>query len=143
MHEAFIRLARQQGLAVENRGQFLAAASNTMRRVLVDYARRRNRTKRGGGAPSVPLEEVEDLLSEAEADDLLALEEALERLGHAEPRVAKVVECRFYAGLTVEEVAQHLGVSEKTVQRDWILARAWLRREIASRTALRDMKEGR
>jgi RNA polymerase sigma factor (TIGR02999 family) len=131
VHEAFLRLARQEGFAVENRSQFLAAASNTMRRVLVDYARRRKRIKRGGGAEAVPLGEVEDLLSEVEADELLALDEALDRLERAEPRAAKVVECRFYAGLSVEEVAQHLGVSEKTIQRDWILARAWLRREVA------------
>jgi RNA polymerase sigma factor (TIGR02999 family) len=131
VHEAFLRLAQQEGLAVENRSEFLAAASNTMRRVLVDYARRRKRLKRGGGVAAVPLEEVEDLLSEEQADEVLALDEALDRLAQAEPRAAKVVECRFYSGLSVEEVAKHLGVSEKTIQRDWILARAWLRREVA------------
>jgi RNA polymerase sigma factor (TIGR02999 family) len=138
VHEAFLRLARQHQLPAGSRTQFLAAASNTMRRVLVDYARTRNRVKRGGGVAPVPLEEAEAFLTDDEADEILALEEALERLAQAEPRAAQVVEHRFFSGLSVEEIAQHLGVSSKTIQRDWILARAWLRREVAQSLPLPD-----
>lgn len=136
VHEAFLRLAQQRGLGAGGRAQFLAAASNTMRRVLVDYARARNRIKRGGGSVPLPLDAVEAILSEAAADEILALEDALGRLAQAEPRAARVVECRFFAGLTVEEIAEQLQLSEKTVRRDWTLARAWLRREVARRLEL-------
>ncbi len=138
VHEAFLRLARQHGLPAEGRTQFLAAASNTMRRVLVDYARARNRLKRGDGVVPLPFDEAESFLTEAAADEILALEDALERLARAEPRAARVVECRFFSGLTVEEIAVHLELSEKTVRRDWILARAWLRREVSRQLALPD-----
>lgn len=131
VHEAFLRLARHGGLPAEGRTQFLAAASVTMRRVLVDYARARRRLKRGDGAVPVPIEEAEAFLTEEAADEILALEDALERLALAEPRAASVVEQRFFSGLTIEEIATHLGLSEKTIRRDWILARAWLRREVA------------
>ena len=131
VHEAFLRLARQNGLPAESRTQFLAAASNTMRRVLVDYARARRRLKRGDGVVPLQLDEADAFLTEAAADEILALEEALERLALAEPRAARVVEQRFFSGLTIEEIAKHLGLSEKTIRRDWILARAWLRREVA------------
>jgi RNA polymerase sigma factor (TIGR02999 family) len=131
VHEAFLRLARQHGLPAESRTQFLAAASNTMRRVLVDYARARHRFKRGGGVAPVPLEGAAEIMTEAVADEILALEEALERLAKAEPRAARVVECRFFSGLTLEEIAEQLKLSEKTIRRDWLLARAWLRREVA------------
>lgn len=138
VHEAFLRLATQHQLPAGSRTQFLAAASNTMRRVLVDYARTRNRAKRGGGVAPLPLDEADAFLTETEADEILALEAALERLAAAEPRAAIVVEHRFFSGLSVEEIAEHLGVSSKTIQRDWILARAWLRREVAEHLALPD-----
>lgn len=131
VNEAYLRLMRQHQIRVESRGQFLAVASTTMRRVLVDYARTRKRLKRGGGAEVVPLEEVEAFLSFEEADEILALEAALERLAAANPRAATVVEHRFFSGLSVEEIAGLLGVSEKTVRRDWLTARAWLRKEVA------------
>jgi RNA polymerase sigma factor (TIGR02999 family) len=136
VHEAFLRLAREHELPADNRARFLAAASNTMRRVLVDYARARRRLKRGGGAVAVPLEDAEALLTEGEADGILALEDALTRLGHADPRAATVVEQRFFSGLTIEEIAGELGLSEKTIRRDWTLARAWLRKEVARELAL-------
>lgn len=131
VNEAYLRLARHHSLPDESRAAFLAAASNTMRRVLVDYARARRRLKRGGAAERVPLEEAEPLLTVEEADEVLALEAALERLAEAEPRAARVVELRFFSGLAVEEIATLLGVSSKTVQRDWIAARAWLRKEVS------------
>ncbi|MGE0553956.1 MAG: ECF-type sigma factor [Gemmatimonadales bacterium] len=131
VHEAYLRLAGQEGLAGADRTHFFAAASNTMRRVLVDYARRRNRAKRGGGAQAVPLDDVAEYLSEAEATELLALDAALERLAAVDPRGSAVVEHRFFGGLSQEETADLLGVSTKTIQRDWLAARAWLRKEVA------------
>ena len=131
VNEAYLRLAPQGGLGDLDRGRFFAAASVTMRRILVDYARRRNRVKRGDGAIAVPLEEAEALLSDAEAEEVLALDEALDRLEAVNPRGAAVVHHRFFAGLSLEETAELLEVSIKTVQRDWLTARAWLRKEVA------------
>ncbi len=138
VNEAYLRLARQNRIAAESRTQFFAVASKTMRRVLVDYARTRKRAKRGGDAERVPLEDVEQFLSDGEADELLALEDALVRLAEANARAAEVVEHRFFSGLTVEEIAEIQGVSSKTVQRDWIAARAWLRKEVARDLGLPD-----
>ncbi|NOT35040.1 MAG: sigma-70 family RNA polymerase sigma factor [Candidatus Eisenbacteria bacterium] len=136
VNEAYLRLAHHEKLPSESRTQFLAAASNTMRRVLVDYARARLRHKRGGAAEHISLDEAEPFISEAEADEILALEDALERLSRANPRAAEVVQHRFFSGLTVDEIASHLALSSKTVQRDWIAARAWLRKEVIRGLAL-------
>ncbi|MDH4038695.1 MAG: ECF-type sigma factor [Candidatus Krumholzibacteria bacterium] len=130
VNEAYLKLSRDQQINAASRTQFFAVAARTMRRVLVDYARARKRIKRGGGAEHLPLEDVEPFLSEVEADEILALDDALTRLAELQPRAAEVVEQRFYAGLSVEETAQLLNVSAKTVQRDWIVARAWLRKEV-------------
>lgn len=131
VNEAYLRLSQQLGLEQVDRTRFFAIASVTMRRVLVDYARKRKRQKRGGGGEGVPLEEVEALLSEHEADELLALDDALERFETINPRGCEVVRHRFFAGLSLEETAEVLGISSKTVQREWIAARAWLRKEVA------------
>ena len=131
VNEAYLRLSRENRISAESRTRFMAVASNTMRRILVDHARARGRAKRGGGAERVPLESVEAFLSEEEADEILALEDALTRLAQGNPRGARVVELRFFAGLGVEEIAGLMEVSSKTVQRDWIAARAWLRKEVA------------
>lgn len=131
VHEAFLRLSKQNRIRAEDRVQFLGIAGTTMRRVLVDWARGKNRAKRGSGVSPLALEEAEHLISPAEADEVLALDEALGRLAEANPRGVSVVEHRFFAGLTVDETASLLGVSGKTVQRDWISARAWLRKEVA------------
>ncbi len=137
VNEAYLRLAQQHHLPAGSRTQFLAVASNTMRRVLVDYARARKRLKRGGAdLERVPLEQAEPFLSEEEADEILALEDALQSLAAADPRAATVVERRFFSGLTVEEIAEQLQLSSKTVQRDWVAARAWLRKEVSRRLAL-------
>ena len=135
VHEAYIRLAGQDGLHGADRTRFFAAASNTMRRVLVDHARRRNRAKRGGGGIPVPLEEVEAFLSDREASELIALDEALHRLEAVDPRGAEIVQYRYFGGLSQEETAEILGVSGKTVQRAWTTARAWLRKEVAESLA--------
>lgn len=130
VNEAYLRLVDQRQLRAEDRPQFFAIATTTMRRVLVDYARTRKRIKRGGGQTPIPLEEADRFLTDEEADEVLALDAALERLAVLEPRAVQVVQCRFYSGLTLEETAEALGVSAKTVQRDWIAARAWLRKEM-------------
>jgi RNA polymerase sigma factor (TIGR02999 family) len=129
VHEAYLRMSKDERIRADDRTQFLALAGNAMRRVLVDWARHRKRHKRGGGAPHVPLDEA-SALSDREADEVLALDDALERLTAVNPRGAKVVEHRFFAGLSLEETATLLGVSTKTVRRDWLAARAWLRKEV-------------
>jgi len=131
VNEAYMKLAAHDRIGAASRTQFMAVAANTMRRILVDYARTRKRQKRGGGEKPIPLEEVEPFLSEDEADEILALDDAIARLAERNPRAAEVVERRFYAGLSIEEIAQTLDVSARTVRRDWLAARAWLRKEVA------------
>lgn len=131
VNEVYLKLAAQHRINAGDRMQFMGVAAVTMRRVLVDYARTRTRAKRGGGERPVPLEDAEPFLSVEESDEILALDTAIERLAALDPRAAKVVEQRFYAGLSVAETAQLLGVSTKTVQREWVAARAWLRKEVA------------
>ncbi len=130
VHEAYVRLADRERLVAEDRGEFLAVASQAMRRILIDHARARRRVKRGSGRIPVPLEEIEALMTDESATELLALDDALTRLAAVHERAALVVERRFFGDLTLEETAASLGVSLKTVQRDWLLARAWLRKEI-------------
>ncbi|MCC6245374.1 MAG: sigma-70 family RNA polymerase sigma factor [Gemmatimonadaceae bacterium] len=131
VHEAYVRLSEREKMAPKDRSHFFAIAAQSMRRVLIDQARARKRQKRGLGAVPLPLEEVDAMLTVEAADELTALDEALTRLAKANPRAALVVERRFFGGLTLEETAETLGVSLKTVHRDWLLARAWLRKEIA------------
>jgi len=130
VHEAYVNLARRTQLRPEDRTHFLNVAAQTMRRVLIDHARSRKRLKRGSGEVPVMLEEIHAVMTDRAADELVALDDALARLADANPRAAQVVERRFFAGLTLEETAEMLGVSGKTVQRDWLVARAWLRKEI-------------
>jgi RNA polymerase sigma factor (TIGR02999 family) len=134
VHEAYLRFAREDRLEWSNRPQFFAIAARTMRRVLVDYARRHWAQRRGGaGQQRVPLEEADDagaLAVASRADDLIALDEALERLAAVDERLARVVECRFFGGLTEAETAEALGISQRTVARDWLMARGWLYREL-------------
>jgi len=135
VHEVYVRLLDQRQVSVDDRAGFLGVAATVMRRVLVDHARSRLRQKRGGGAVHVDLEQAGDLpwLTDLEADEVVALDAALRELQEADPRAARIVECRFFAGLTLEETADVLGVSSKTVQRSWIAARAWLRQAIDQR----------
>ncbi|MCB9881782.1 MAG: sigma-70 family RNA polymerase sigma factor [Planctomycetes bacterium] len=135
VHEAYMRLAEHEGRGFESPKHFLDVASLAMRQLLASYARRRNAIKRGGDRERTPLENAEAALLEsvAEADDLVALDEALEELRRLDPRHARIVELRFLTGLSIEETADVLGVSERTVRRDWQMARAWLHRAIDER----------
>ncbi len=133
VHETYLKLVDSTRVPVESRAYFFAAAARAMRQVLIDAARRRGSQKRGGGQPVVPL--TDDLLAVDEfAVELLDLDQALVRLARVYPRQARVVECRFFGGLSVEETACALELSERTVKRDWALARAWLYRELGRGT---------
>ncbi|KXK57018.1 MAG: sigma-70 family RNA polymerase sigma factor [Chlorobi bacterium] len=129
VHEAYLKLV-DQNVQWQNRAHFFAVASIAMRRVLVSYARARQRLKRGNGAERVPIESVEHLISDDTATTILQLDQALTQLSAVNQRAARVVECRFFGGLSIEETAEALEVSPITVKRDWTLAKAWLRREI-------------
>jgi RNA polymerase sigma factor (TIGR02999 family) len=129
VHEAYLKLVDQSRVDWQGRSHFFAVAAQAMRRILVDHARSRQRDKRGGGRARVLLDEAV-ALSPQKDEDVLALDEALERLAQLDPRQAKVVELRFFGGMNVEEVAAALQVSKRTVEGDWTFARAWLSREL-------------
>lgn len=129
IHEAYLRLIDAKDVNWQSRAHFFAVAANVMRRILVDHARRRDADKRGGSHIRLPLDEAVAVAGATDVD-LLAIDEALDRLAVIDPQQARVVELRFFSGLSVEETAAALGVSPKTVKRDWSVARAWLRREI-------------
>jgi RNA polymerase sigma factor (TIGR02999 family) len=131
VHEAYLRLIDIHSVQWRDRAHFFALSARLMRRILIEYARARAREKRGGGAVPVPLSAV-PATSVQNMDDLLALDEALRRLEERSERQCRVVECRCFAGLTVEETATALGTSLATVKRDWAFSRAWLNRELAS-----------
>jgi len=132
-HEAYLRLVDQSQVGWQGRAHFFAVASEMIRRILVDHARKRNADKRGGGAARVELEvEPEVAGDHAQAIDILALEEALEELGRLNDRHRRIVELRYFVGLTVVETAHVLGVSKATVKADWRMARAWLRSRLAT-----------
>jgi RNA polymerase sigma factor (TIGR02999 family) len=129
VHEAYLRLVDQAQVPAGNRAYFFGAAAQAMRRILVESARRRRRLKRGEGRPPVDLADLE-VSVEGFAAGLVDLDEALERLAGLYPRQARVVECRFFGGLSVEETAAALEQAPRTVKRDWALAQAWLFREL-------------
>ena len=129
VNEAYLKLFQQERIQWNSRAHFLAIAAHAMRQILVNHALKRKRIKRGGGAVHVPLDET-IALPIAEEDRILALDEALERLNELNPRHAKVVECRFFVGMTIEETATALDVSPVTIKRDWSLLRMWLGREL-------------
>jgi RNA polymerase sigma-70 factor, ECF subfamily len=132
VHEAYLRLVAQRDANWQSRAHFFAVASHLMRRILVDYARGRFRAKRGGKQVKLPLDKV-IVISPGRCDELLALDESLERLGKLDERQSRVVELRFFGGLTVDEAAKVLGVSSKTVKREWSMAKAWLYGELKER----------
>lgn len=136
VHEAWLRLVDQTAADFEDRGHFFAVAARSLRRVLVDHARGRGRDKRGGGVPRVPFDD-ERVAAYEDAVDLLAVDEALDRLALEDPDTARLVELRFFAGLGHAEIAQLHGTSTRTIERRWRYARAWLFR------ALGDLDEGR
>ena len=131
VHEAWLELNKLNRIQWQNRSHFLAVAAQAMRRILIDYAVARGRQKRGGGQVVVSLDDGDALaIAHDRADELVELEEALERLQAINERQAKVVECRFFGGMSVEETADALNVSPATVKREWAIARAWLNREM-------------
>lgn len=130
VHEAFIKLIGKEDIDYSDRNHFFAVAAQSMRRILVDHARTRKREKRGGADEDLPLEEATLLLSSQTTVDLVALDGALEELASFDDRQAKIVELKYFAGMTLEETADVLGVSRETVKRDWQIARAWLRQRL-------------
>jgi len=131
VHEAYLRLVDQSQAEWQDRAHFLAVASLAMRRVLVDRARARGALKRGGECRRITLDE-EQISVDEQPEALLQLNDALDQLAELEPRLARVVECRFFGGLTEEEIAEALGITVRTVQRDWVKARILLRRALES-----------
>jgi RNA polymerase sigma factor (TIGR02999 family) len=136
INETYLRLVAQKGVQWENRAQFFGLAANMMRRILVDYAKTKHRDKRGGDVPPLPLEaawSIEEVaVGETTKIDLIALDSALDQLAAIDLQQAKVVELRYFSGLTVEETAEVLGISPATVKRDWNVAKAWLYKAIQS-----------
>jgi RNA polymerase sigma-70 factor (ECF subfamily) len=129
VNEAYLRLIDQSQVHWQNRSHFFGIAAQMMRRILVDYARNRRYAKRGGNARQVPLDEGL-IVSEERGQEIVALDDALQNLATIDERKSRIVELRFFGGLSIEETAETLGVSPGTVMRDWTLAKAWLRREI-------------
>jgi len=134
VHEAYVRLIDQRQVDWSNRAQFIGLAAVMMRRVLVNHARDRVADKRGGGAEHVPLTVAGDNIGGPPEIDFLDLHDALERLAGLDPRKSQIVELKFFGGLTMEEIAEALGVSRATVEREWTFTRAWLYREMSGST---------
>jgi RNA polymerase sigma factor (TIGR02999 family) len=136
LHEAYVKLVGQSRIEVENRAHFHALAARAMRHILCDYARDRSTQKRGGHLEELAFEELlvlpdQGTFTAAQSHTLLVLDEALARLERIDPRQGRVVECRFFGGLTIEETATALAISPRTVKRDWAMAQAWLHREMS------------
>jgi RNA polymerase sigma factor (TIGR02999 family) len=129
VHEAFVKLAQHDGASWEGRAHFFGAASRAMRQVVVDFARRRRAEKRGGGVEMVSLSEAHAAI-EVDLDELLALDAALDRLDAFDPRLRRIVELRFFGGLSEHDVARTLGLSTRTVGRDWLKAKLFLLRDL-------------
>jgi len=131
VHEAYVRLFGQRQVDWQNRGHFFAIAAQLMRRILVDHARHEGRQKRGGATPAVALDDgIAAAPAAVDAVDALDLDRALQKLEAIDPDAAKMVELRFFGGLTIEETAAALGTSPATVKRDWAIAKGWLHREL-------------
>lgn len=135
VNEAYLKLVDQRDADWQNRGHFFAIASKLMRRILVDHVRHELRDKRGAGAVHITLEKAEDLAAESPLDrvDMLMLDEALRRLEVQDATQSKIVELRFFGGLTIEETATAMGTSTATVKREWAIAKSWLHRELTRR----------
>ena len=150
VHEAYLRLINQRNVSWQGRAQFIGLAAQLMRRILIDHARARRRSKRGGGVAPVSLDQTGVILGSGDEEggariealefaedptvDLSAIDSALSRLEELDPKQGRIVELRFFGGLSIEETAEIVGVSPATVKREWALARAWLRRELTSET---------
>ena len=130
INEAYLKLVDQRAVQWQNRAHFFGIAAQAMRRILVDYARTKNREKRGGPAGDLPLDEAMLIAATGQNIDLLALDEALTRLAAIDEQQARVVELKYFSGLSIEETAEALGISPATVKRDWQMAKAWLKLEL-------------
>jgi RNA polymerase sigma-70 factor (ECF subfamily) len=130
VNEVYLKLANKEGMRLQNRAHFLVVAARQMRYILVDYARGHAREKRGGDVNKVPLDEAL-VVSEEHSTEMLALDEALTNLASFDQRKSRIAELRFFAGMTVDETADALSVSPETVNRDWRLAKVWLRKELS------------
>lgn len=133
VNEVYLKFVNQQQITPANRGEFMAVASQSMRNILVDYARTKKRQKRGGDHVQVSLETVEAFLSDKEADEVLMLDGALARLAAIDERAGQVIQYRFFGGLTLDETAEIMGISKRSVQRCWNTAKAWLRKEVSGK----------
>ncbi len=130
VHEAYLKLVDQKKVRWQNRSHFFAIAAQSMRRILIDHARSRLSDKRGGSEQKIALDEGAIDISEERASSLIALDEALERLAEIDPQKSRIVELRFFGGLSIEETAQSLGIGTATVIRQWRMAKAWLYKEV-------------
>jgi RNA polymerase sigma factor (TIGR02999 family) len=130
VHEAYVRLLGKQGAEWQGRAHFFRAAAEAMRKILIDHARARNADKRGGGRAALSIVNVADLADDDNPAGILALDDAMVRLERVDAQASEVVRLRFYAGLSVEAAAETLGISPRTVRRDWAFARAWLRESL-------------
>lgn len=130
IHETYLKLIDQRDVEWQNRAHFFAIAAQAMRRIMVDYARTKQREKRGGSDEKLPLEAAMSVAVDEKSVDLIALDEALTRLAEIDLRQARVVELRYFSGLTLEETAEAMHISRATAAREWNVARAWLRREL-------------
>lgn len=131
VHEAYLRLVGPGDITFENRAHFYAAAAEAMRRVLIEHARKRGRGKRGGGMRRIPLN-AEDLAQPPNLDEIMSVDAAIRRLEERDERMGRIVRLRFFAGLGIAEIAAVLGLTDRTVRREWSLARAWLHRELST-----------
>ncbi|MBZ0267831.1 sigma-70 family RNA polymerase sigma factor [bacterium] len=131
VHEAYLRLVGSAPVAWEGRAHFYAAAAEAMRRVLIDYARARKRTKRGGDWQRVTLDGLDPAEKATPIEEIVSVDQAIRRMEVRDPRMAQIVRLRFFAGLEVRDVAQALGITDRTVRRDWAVARAWLYRALS------------
>ena len=134
VHEAYVRLVGRQPPTLQNRSHFFGVAARLMREILVEYARSQRAAKRGGGAPVLALDEIENVAQRVDVD-LLLLDDALTELARLDERQSRIVELRYFSGLSIEETSEVLGISSTTVSREWTTARAWLYREIARNAA--------
>ena len=142
IHEAYLNLVEQKNINWQNREHFFAISGNVMRRILVNYANARHRKKRGGAAEDLELDEQIARATQSADVDLLALDEALTRLAKKDEQQARIVELRYFSGLTIEETAGILGISPATMKRDWKLTKAWLYRELRGHNGIRELAKG-
>jgi RNA polymerase sigma factor (TIGR02999 family) len=131
VHEVFLRLVEVDNVTWQDRAHFFAVSANMMRRILVDRARAKNMSKRGNGAVHVNFDEAPEVASDSRSREMVAIDDALNDLAEIDPRKAKVIELRFFGGLSVEETAEVLKISPQSVMRDWKMARAWLLAQLA------------